>query len=82
MRSEDNVTIHMIFACGNGAVIGHVTQYFVPCDLFLSVHIRYSSKVMSHSLATYTLATRMLNTLNSIALKRLSRDKTLEGLLT
>ena len=43
--------------------------------------LRYTSKVTSHLLATYRLATRMLDTLNSINLERLLRDKTLEGLL-
>ena len=50
--------------------------------LVFQLRIWYSSKVTSHSSATYTLATRMLDTLNSIALEWLSRDKTLEGLLT
>ena len=47
-----------------------------------SYHVRCSSKVTSHSLAPYTLATQILDTLNPITLERLSRDKTLEGLLT
>ena len=64
------------------SIITAIEQYYciLSYDYYTTTgNLRYCSKVTSHLLATSTHAPRMLNMLNSITLKQLSRDKTLES---
>ena len=79
----ESLNIHQMNIHLNPSVRMYVFVYVCrqTCAIH-NVHVQYSSEVMSYSIATFTLATRIFATLNSITLERLSIDKTLKSLLS